>query len=182
MLGAIDPPSIHCLQDNTCGAISSPTEQGELITIILKKTAKTKKILKEERFVSLSLKGISFSIFAIIGEINLSARKPMNRRSIIANVLGAEYNPRKAGSLLLSRLKSKASNKHQYPGSLPIKLLSFKLLRYQLVILSQSGFFSAWLAISSRICSISVLTFQFQAFWAVVEFITIHGASIGRSS
>ena len=90
MLGAIDTPSIHCLQDNTCGVISSPTEQGVLIRVILKRTAKAKKILKEERFVSWFLKGISFSLVAIIGEINLSVRKPTNRRSNIANVLGAE--------------------------------------------------------------------------------------------
>jgi hypothetical protein len=90
MLGAIDSPSIHCLLDNTCGAISSPTEQGVVIRVILKRMAKAKKVLKEERFVSSSLNGISFSLDEIIGEINRIVRKPMDRRSKIANVLGAE--------------------------------------------------------------------------------------------
>ena len=58
MLGAIDSPSIHCLVDNTCGAISSPTEQGMFISATLKRMSKIKKILKGDRFFSPSLNGI----------------------------------------------------------------------------------------------------------------------------
>ena len=57
-LGAIDMPSNHCLLDNICWAISSPTEQGMLIKDILKIISNKKKILRGERFFSSSLNGI----------------------------------------------------------------------------------------------------------------------------
>jgi len=90
MLGAIDPPSIHCLQDNTCGAISSPTEQGALISDILKRITKKKKILRGERFFSSSLNGIQHSLAEITGEIKRKVKKPTERSSKITNALEVE--------------------------------------------------------------------------------------------
>ena len=56
--GEDDSPSTHCLVVNTCGATSSPTEQGAFISANLVRMSKTKKILRGERFFSPSLKEI----------------------------------------------------------------------------------------------------------------------------
>ena len=56
--GEDDSPSTHCLVVNTCGATSSPTEQGAFISANLVRMSKTKKILRGERFISPSLKEI----------------------------------------------------------------------------------------------------------------------------
>ena len=90
MLGAIETPSIHCLLDNTCSAISSPTEQGMLIREILKRITKAKKIFTGERFFSPFLKGILYSLAEIIGEMKRNVKKPTDRSSKIANAFGFE--------------------------------------------------------------------------------------------
>ena len=113
MLGAIETPSIHCLLDNTCWAISSPTELGMLIREILKRITKAKKIFTGERFFSPFLKEILYSFAEIMGEMKRKVKKPTDINSKIANTFGVEYRLSQEGSLLLSRLNLKASKKHQ---------------------------------------------------------------------
>ena len=84
-----------------------------LIRDILKRITKTKKTLRGERFFRRSLKGIKDNLAEMMGEIKCNVKKPMERSSKIASAFGVEYKPNQYGSLLLSRLNLKASNKHQ---------------------------------------------------------------------
>ena len=61
-----------------------------LTRAILKRTTKTKKILRGERFFSPCLKGISSSLAEILGEINRNVIKASERSNNIANAFGVE--------------------------------------------------------------------------------------------
>ena len=89
-LGAIEAPSTHCWLVNTCWAMSSPTEQGTLISDNLKKINKIKNILSGDRFSNFSLHWILTSICDKIGEIKRKIIIPKNEKNNNAHNLDVE--------------------------------------------------------------------------------------------
>ena len=163
VLGEDDIPSAHCIALKTCGTISSPTWQGVLISNnLLKREIITKIFIGEITSKSNLFEKLQSQIL-IQGARNRNENQLSATRVSITRALGVEYKPSQIGDLLFNKASLTASKSNQYPGSDPMNNLMSKKLFYE-VCLSQLGFVSAWLAISSRICSILVLTLQFQAF------------------